>query len=117
MIHSIDPIFISIGKFHIYWYGIMYLIAFISAWYLGNIYIKKDIICISKEQFSDLIFYCFLGVLFGGRFGYCLFYKLQTTFENPLSLFYIWEGGMSFHGGFLGVIISIIYFCKKKYLN
>ena len=117
MIHSIDPIFISIGKFHIYWYGIMYLIAFISAWYLGNIYIKKDIICISKEQFSDLIFYCFLGVLFGGRFGYCLFYKLQTTFENPLSIFYIWEGGMSFHGGFLGVIISIIYFCKKYSIN
>ena len=117
MTHSIDPIFITIGSFHIYWYGIMYLIAFILVWFLGNIYLSKSLVSISRDQFSDLIFYSFLGVLFGGRIGYCFFYNFTFTVENPLSLFFIWEGGMSFHGGFLGVLISIYYFCKKNSIN
>ena len=114
MIHSIDPIFLTIGNFHIYWYGIMYLFAFFLAWILGNIYIRKRLVPISRDQFSDLIFYSFLGVFFGGRIGYCFFYNFAFTIENPLSLFFIWEGGMSFHGGFIGVLISIYYFCRKN---
>ena len=114
MIHSIDPIFLTIGNFHIYWYGIMYLFAFLLAWILGNIYIRKCLVPISRDQFSDLIFYSFLGVFFGGRIGYCFFYNFAFTIENPLSLFFIWEGGMSFHGGFIGVLISIYYFCRKN---
>jgi len=70
MIHNLNPIFISIGNFHIYWYGIMYLLAFLFAWYLGVYYIKKKFIDISKDNFSDLLFYGFLGVLIGGRLGY-----------------------------------------------
>tara|TARA_B100001996_G_scaffold369628_1_gene343236 strand:- start:1197 stop:1967 length:771 start_codon:yes stop_codon:yes gene_type:complete len=114
MIHDINPIFVSLGSFHIYWYGIMYLIAFLLAWYVGNIYIKNNTIEISRDNFSDLIFYSFLGVLFGGRIGYSIFYNFSYTIENPITIFYLWNGGMSFHGGFIGVIISIIYFCKKN---
>ena len=114
MIHDINPIFVSLGGFHIYWYGIMYLIAFLLAWYVGNLYIKNNIIEISRDNFSDLMFYSFLGVLFGGRIGYSIFYNFSYTIENPITIFYLWNGGMSFHGGFIGVIISIIYFCKKN---
>ena len=114
MIHDINPIFISLGDFHIYWYGIMYLIAFLSAWYVGNLYIKKNIVGINRDDFSDLMFYCFLGILIGGRVGYTIFYNFSYTFENPITIFYLWNGGMSFHGGFIGVILAIVYFCKKN---
>ena len=117
MTHNIDPIFITLGSFNIYWYGVMYLIAFLLAWYLGNIYIKKNIVSISRDQFSDLIFYSFLGVFFGGRIGYCLFYNLAYSIENPISILFIWDGGMSFHGGFIGVLISTYYFCQKNSKN
>ena len=114
MIHNIDPIFISIGGFHIYWYGVMYLIAFFLSWYFGNYYIKNNIIKINSDEFSDLLFYSFIGVLVGGRLGYSIFYNLAYTLENPIAVFYIWNGGMSFHGGFVGVLLGIIYFCKRK---
>jgi len=114
MIHNINPIFISLGDFHIYWYGVMYLIAFLLAWHLGKFYIKKNIIKINSDEFSDLLFYGFIGVLVGGRLGYSIFYNLVYTIENPITIFYIWNGGMSFHGGFVGVLISIIYFCKRN---
>ena len=114
MIHDIDPIFLSLGDFHIYWYGIMYLIAFLMALLLGNLYIKNEVIKIDRHQFSDLLFYCFLGVFIGGRLGYSLFYNLSSTLDNPLTIFYLWNGGMSFHGGFFGVLVSIIYFSKKN---
>ena len=117
MIHNIDPIFISIGDFHIYWYGVMYLIAFFLSWYLGNYYIKNNIIKINSDEFSDLLFYSFIGVLVGGRLGYSIFYNLAYTLENPITVFYIWNGGMSFHGGFVGVLLGIIYFCKRKKKN
>ena len=84
----------------------MYLLAFLFAWYLGVYYIKKKFIDISKDNFSDLLFYGFLGVLIGGRLGYSVFYNLQNTIEYPISIFYIWNGGMSFHGGFIGVLLS-----------
>ncbi|MDG2171454.1 MAG: prolipoprotein diacylglyceryl transferase [Gammaproteobacteria bacterium] len=114
MIHDINPIFISLGSFHIYWYGIMYLLAFSLAWCVGNFYIKKNIVKISKDNFSDLMFYSFLGVLAGGRIGYSIFYNFYYTLDNPITIFYLWNGGMSFHGGFIGVMVGIIYFCKKN---
>lgn len=117
MIHDINPIFISLGDFHIYWYGIMYLIAFLSAWYVGNLYIKKNIVGINRDDFSDLMFYCFLGILIGGRVGYTIFYNFSYTLENPITIFYLWNGGMSFHGGFIGVILAIVYFCKKNKIS
>ena len=92
----------------------MYLLAFLLAWCVGNFYIKKNIVKISKDNFSDLMFYSFLGVLAGGRIGYSIFYNFYYTLDNPMSIFYLWNGGMSFHGGFIGVMVGIIYFCKKN---
>ena len=60
------------------------------------------------------MFYCFLGILIGGRVGYTIFYNFSYTLENPITIFYLWNGGMSFHGGFIGVILAIVYFCKKN---
>ena len=92
----------------------MYLLAFSLAWCVGIFYIKKNIVKISKDNFSDLMFYSFLGVLAGGRIGYSIFYNFYYTLDNPMSIFYLWNGGMSFHGGFIGVMVGIIYFCKKN---
>jgi phosphatidylglycerol:prolipoprotein diacylglycerol transferase len=92
----------------------MYLLAFLLAWCVGNFYIKKNIVKISKDNFSDLMFYSFLGVLAGGRIGYSIFYNFYYTLDNPITIFYLWNGGMSFHGGFIGVMVGIIYFCKKN---
>jgi phosphatidylglycerol:prolipoprotein diacylglycerol transferase len=92
----------------------MYLLAFSLAWCVGIFYIKKNIVKISKDNFSDLMFYSFLGVLAGGRIGYSIFYNFNYTLDNPMSIFYLWNGGMSFHGGFIGVMVGIIYFCKKN---
>jgi len=114
MIHKINPIFISLGDFHIYWYGVMYLIGFLLVWFVGSFYIKNKITNLSQDNFSDLLFYGFLGVLIGGRVGYAIFYNFSYTLENPITIFYIWNGGMSFHGGFIGVLLSILLFCKNK---
>jgi phosphatidylglycerol:prolipoprotein diacylglycerol transferase len=92
----------------------MYLLAFSLAWCVGTFYIKKNIVKISKDNFSDLMFYSFLGVLAGGRIGYSIFYNFYYTLDNPITIFYLWNGGMSFHGGFIGVMVGIIYFCKKN---
>jgi phosphatidylglycerol:prolipoprotein diacylglycerol transferase len=92
----------------------MYLLAFSLAWFVGNFYIQKNIVKISKDNFSDLMFYSFLGVLAGGRIGYSIFYNFYYTLDNPITIFYLWNGGMSFHGGFIGVMVGIIYFCKKN---
>jgi phosphatidylglycerol:prolipoprotein diacylglycerol transferase len=92
----------------------MYLLAFSLAWCVGIFYIKKNIVKISKDNFSDLMFYSFLGVLAGGRIGYSIFYNFYYTLDNPITIFYLWNGGMSFHGGLIGVMVGIIYFCKKN---
>ncbi|HET6546114.1 MAG TPA: prolipoprotein diacylglyceryl transferase [Rhodanobacteraceae bacterium] len=101
---DIDPIAFSIGPVAVHWYGIMYLIGFGAAWWLGERRRGAGRLPISREQFSDLAFYGMLGVIVGGRVGYMLFYDTPELIHHPLSLFRIWEGGMSFHGGLLGVL-------------
>lgn len=109
---NIDPIAISLGPLEIHWYGIMYLVGFAAAWLLAK---KRASITNSNwndEQVGDLIFYSAMGVVIGGRVGYMLFYSFSSLLENPLSLFKVWEGGMSFHGGFLGVITAVYLFSR-----
>lgn len=114
---QIDPVAISIGPLAIHWYGIMYLIGFLSAYLLGCYRAKLSNGVWTKEQISDATFFGAMGVILGGRIGYILFYQFAHFIEEPLSLFRIWEGGMSFHGGLIGVIIAMILFARKYNKN
>ena len=105
--HQINPIAFSVGPLAVHWYGIMYLLAFLGAWYLGEYRRKQGRLAASHEAFSDLAFYIMLGVIIGGRVGYMLFYvSLDWMLHDPLALLRVWEGGMSFHGGLLGVLVA-----------
>jgi phosphatidylglycerol---prolipoprotein diacylglyceryl transferase len=110
---SIDPIAFSLGPIHVHWYGLMYLIGFVGAWGLACFRTKHYRLDWTVDAISDLIFYCALGVILGGRIGYMVFYNTSELIHEPLSLFKIWEGGMSFHGGLIGVVIAIAWFCHR----
>lgn len=111
---QIDPIIFEIGPLAVRWYGLMYLIGFALAMYIANRQASKPGSGWSKDQVSDLLFYGMLGVILGGRIGYVLFYQFSYFLENPLYLFRIDQGGMSFHGGTLGVIAAIFWFAKTR---
>ena len=105
--HDINPIAFPVGPLAVHWYGIMYLFGFVGAWYLGNRRRLQGRLAISQDAFSDLMFYGALGVIIGGRIGYELFYvSPEWIWTDPLALFRVWEGGMSFHGGLLGVLAA-----------
>lgn len=109
---DIDPIIFSVGPISLRWYGLMYLIGFVAAFWLANKRLHRT--DWTKEQLSDLLFFGFLGVILGGRVGYVLFYQFEIFLSDPLYLFKIWTGGMSFHGGLLGVIVALFWFAKKQ---
>ncbi len=111
---NFNPIAIQIGPIAVHWYGLMYLFGFAMVWILGRHRIRKNGIKLTLRDLEDLIFYCILGVIIGGRIGYILFYKPGEYLANPLHIFYIWEGGMSFHGGLIGVILAILIFAKAR---
>ena len=116
--HDIDPIAISLGPIQVHWYGIMYLLAFLTAWWLGRMRTQAGRLPgVNLNGFSDLLFYSMLGVVVGGRVGYMLFYGLSELLANPLSLFKVWEGGMSFHGGLLGVLAAAWWWSRKRGLH
>ena len=110
---QIDPIAISLGPIDIRWYGLMYLIGFACAFWMANRACDKSNCVWTREQASDLLFAGFMGVILGGRIGYVFFYQFPTFIDNPMYLFRIWEGGMSFHGGVLGVLTAIIIYAKR----
>lgn len=109
----IDPVAFSLGPVKVHWYGLMYLIGFVAAWLLAYWRTKHYKLDWTTEQISDLIFYAALGVILGGRIGYMLFYNTQELLHQPWALFKIWEGGMSFHGGLIGVIIAVWLFSRR----
>ncbi|WP_372761895.1 prolipoprotein diacylglyceryl transferase [Pseudoalteromonas sp.] len=115
---QIDPIIFSVGPLSVRWYGLMYLIGFAFAMWFANRQAAKAGSNWSKEEVGDLLFYGMLGVILGGRIGYVLFYQFSYFLENPFYLFRIDQGGMSFHGGTLGVItaIGIFAWTRKKQL-
>ncbi len=113
-LHQIDPIIFSLGPVKLHWYGLMYLLAFITAWWLGRLRASQGRLPgVNADAFSDLLFYAMLGVVLGGRIGYVLFYGFGTFLDNPLSIFKVWEGGMSFHGGLLGVMAAALWWSRK----
>ncbi len=108
-----DPILFQIGPLAVRWYGLMYLGGFL----LGSFWISRLArgrnLDLNKDRLSDLIFYAVLGVILGGRLGYVVFYNGAFFLDNPLKIFAVWEGGMSFHGGLLGVVVAMLIFCRK----
>lgn len=110
---QIDPVLISIGPLSIRWYGLMYLLGFLFALWLANRRADKKGSGWTREQVSDLLFAGFLGVVIGGRVGYVLFYHFDLFMDNPLYLFKVWTGGMSFHGGLIGVITAMFWYGRK----
>lgn len=110
---AIDPVVVALGPLKIHWYGLMYLLAFGSAWWLGRKRAALSKGLISPAQVDDLIFYGAIGVVVGGRVGSVLFYNFDSFLQNPLYLFKIWQGGMSFHGGFIGVIVAMEVYRRK----
>lgn len=113
MFPNIDPVALSLGPVKIHWYGIMYLVAFTSGWYLGRVRAKQPQSGWHPDEVGDILFYIALGVILGGRFGYVLFYNFSKFLADPIFLFKIWEGGMSFHGGLIGVIVAMWLFGRK----
>ena len=110
---EISPIIFSIGPLAVRWYSMAYLIGIISAWLLVKRQVRIYNIPLTKENLDDLVFDVTLGIILGGRLGYVLFYGGSMFWEHPLQIFAIWNGGMSFHGGIVGVILAIWYFAYK----
>jgi phosphatidylglycerol:prolipoprotein diacylglycerol transferase len=106
---QIDPIAFSIGPLAVRWYGLMYLAGFAAGWWLGVRRIAAGAAPVTRRQFDDLLFLAVLGVILGGRLGYVLFYKPAHYLANPLEIFAVWQGGMSFHGGLLGVMAAMSF--------
>ena len=107
MYPSVDPVLFQIGPLAVHWYGVMYLIGFAGAWAALALRIRVSPRGFTSDQLADIIFYGALGVILGGRLGYVLFYDIQNVLHHPLSIFAIWKGGMSFHGGLLGVVVAL----------
>ncbi len=116
MIHypQIDPVALSLGPISIYWYGLTYVGGLMFAWWLGKQRAQLAQSPVSEEQIDDLIFYAALGIVAGGRMGYALFYGAGSLWDDPLRVFRLWEGGMAFHGGFLGVVIAMWLFSRHQ---
>ena len=115
----IDPVIVQIGKIQVKWYGLMYIIGFLSAYFILRRNAKKGRIDLTTAEIGDFLTYCIAGVMIGGRVGYCIFYNFLFYLAHPLKVFAVWEGGMSFHGGAIGVIVAGWIFAsvkKKPYL-
>ncbi|QGW64239.1 prolipoprotein diacylglyceryl transferase [Lysobacter soli] len=118
VLHQIDPIAFHLGPLQVHWYGIMYLLGFGTAWWLGRMRVRAGRLPgVNEQSYGDLLFYAMLGVVLGGRLGYVFFYSFSDLLREPLMLFRIWEGGMSFHGGLLGVVAAAWWWSWKHKLH
>jgi phosphatidylglycerol:prolipoprotein diacylglycerol transferase len=114
---NIDPVFLRIGPVQLRWYGLMYMLSFILGFFVMRSLAKYRKLSITTDDLYDLLFYLILGVMIGGRLGYVVFYDLGNYLHDPVSILAIWQGGMSFHGGFLGMILAAWYVARKKGWN
>ncbi len=110
---EIDAVAFSLGPLKVHWYGIMYLLAFLSAGFIAWRRSQRPDTAVRRNQIEDLVVYGALGVIVGGRCGYVLFYQFERWLDDPLWLLRVWEGGMSFHGGLLGVIAAMALYARK----
>lgn len=110
---DIDPVALDLGVLKIHWYGISYVVGILAAWLLLRFRGQQNQWRYNAEQVSDLIFYAMLGIVIGGRLGSVLFYNFSYYLQHPIEIFYLQQGGMSFHGGLLGVIVAMALFARK----
>jgi phosphatidylglycerol:prolipoprotein diacylglycerol transferase len=108
-----DPVAIKIGPLGIHWYGLMYIVGFVAGWWLGVYRAGRPNSGWRKQEISDLLVYVAFGIVIGGRLGYVLFYNPGHYLANPLEVIQIWKGGMSFHGGLIGVILAMVLYARK----
>ena len=123
IVHNLDPVFIDLGFFQIRWYSIAYIFGIVLGWIFARKIIQKmtntqnNFVPIKKKDFDDIIIYLILGIIIGGRLGYVLFYNIDYYSQNLIEILKLWQGGMSFHGGALGVIIATFIFSKKNFFK
>jgi phosphatidylglycerol:prolipoprotein diacylglycerol transferase len=108
-----DPVAFSLGPLAVRWYGLLYLAGFAAGWWLGLRRIAANLAPVTRAQFDDTLFAAIVGVILGGRLGYVLFYKPAYYAAHPLEILAIWQGGMSFHGGFLGVLVAMAFVARR----
>ena len=117
-IHNLDPILLSFGFLSIRWYSLSYIFGILLGWWLGkriiNHILKISDLKFKLKEFDDLITYIIISIIIGGRLGYVIFYNLDYFISNPIDIFKVWEGGMSFHGALIGIIIGTYLFSSKK---
>lgn len=111
---NIDPVFLRLGPVQLRWYGLMYMLAFIAGYWVMKRLAKQRALGLSPDDLYDLLFHLILGVMIGGRLGYVLFYDLASYIEDPVSIIAVWKGGMSFHGGLVGVLVAARRIIRKK---
>lgn len=114
---EIDPVAFSLGPVSVHWYGIAYLLSFLGAWRYAVWRSRRPGSAVAESQVEDLIFFGALGVILGGRLGYVFFYQFSRFLDDPLWLLRVWEGGMSFHGGLIGVIVALALFARQRGLG
>lgn len=114
---DIDPIALKLGPLAVHWYGLAYLAGFVVAWLLATRRARRPGSAVTPEQVEDIIFTGALGVILGGRFGYVLFYNFDKFLADPLWLFRVWEGGMSFHGGTIGVLVAMAWYARRHRIH
>ncbi|HML11405.1 MAG TPA: prolipoprotein diacylglyceryl transferase [Stellaceae bacterium] len=114
---AIDPVAVSLGPFAIRWYALAYIVGLIIGWRYCLMLADRSPRLIGRKEIDDFLIWATLGVVLGGRVGFVLFYNLPYYIDNPLQIFELWHGGMSFHGGALGVTLAIIVFCRQRGLS
>lgn len=110
---EIDPVAFRLGPLAVHWYGLMYGVGFLAGWWLGRVRARQPWRPVSPPQMDDLVLFVALGVVIGGRIGYMLFYGYDQILADPLALLRLWEGGMAFHGGLLGVMIAVWWYARR----
>lgn len=112
-VDNLNPVLMHLGPLQVRWYGVMYALSFIIGYYLICYLAQKRGALLDRDDVAELVFYLVAGVLFGGRLGYVLFYNLPYYLHHPVDIVAVWDGGMSFHGGLIGVIIAALLFSRK----
>jgi len=119
IVHNFDPVFVDLGIFQIRWYSLAYITGIALGWLyaikiIEKLSLKKNYFSVKREQFDELITYLVIGIVLGGRLGYVIFYNFKYYSENIVEVFKLWQGGMSFHGGLIGLIIAVYIYSKNS---